>query len=188
MGVAAVEVQAKGDHGNKGGRGDRAADVAHKGKDGGKGKGRHEARERDDDAASAAADRREREAALERQIAEQQKGQIREERRETRQIEHNRFGAVFANHDEERADERKERALANRIAGIEGRPELKGPVNVPNASGPGSNHKVPHDADARKERIERVREHLAEDHGDTGKSDEELREFVERNAYAATDS
>ena len=33
-----------------------------------------------------------------------------------------------------------------------------------------------------------VREHLADAHDDTGKSDQDLREFVSANAYDATDA
>jgi predicted small metal-binding protein len=36
--------------------------------------------------------------------------------------------------------------------------------------------------------VQEVREHLAEVHDDTGKSDDELREFVSANAYDATDA
>jgi predicted small metal-binding protein len=39
-----------------------------------------------------------------------------------------------------------------------------------------------------QELVLRVREHLAEAHDDTGKSDDELREFVSANAYDATDA
>jgi predicted small metal-binding protein len=39
-----------------------------------------------------------------------------------------------------------------------------------------------------QELIERVRDHLADVHDDTGKSDDELRAFVAANAYDATDA
>jgi predicted small metal-binding protein len=39
-----------------------------------------------------------------------------------------------------------------------------------------------------QELLDRVREHLAEAHNDTSKSDDELREFVAANAYDATDA
>ena len=35
---------------------------------------------------------------------------------------------------------------------------------------------------------DQVREHLATEHDDTGKSDDELRQFVSDNAYDATDA
>lgn len=39
-----------------------------------------------------------------------------------------------------------------------------------------------------EELVGQVREHLADAHDDTGKSDEDLRQFVSANAYDATDA
>jgi predicted small metal-binding protein len=38
------------------------------------------------------------------------------------------------------------------------------------------------------ELVDQFRAHLASDHDETGKSDDDLREFVSANAYAATDA
>jgi predicted small metal-binding protein len=38
------------------------------------------------------------------------------------------------------------------------------------------------------ELVGQVREHLESDHDDTGKSDDDLRQFVSANAYDATDA
>lgn len=90
-----------------------------------------------------------------------ERGQVRQSRREADQIAGGRFEALARNEAAKGRAERRERDLADRLAGLFGRADevtISGPLEASGAAGRGV---VPHAPEVRKERAESVGDRLA---------------------------